>query len=119
VSGEDVLKLEELRAHREALSRMSLPMRRVAKAVCDEFHVRADELIGESRKLRLVRPRQVAIHLLMWRSDPSNPWSLNRIGRVFRRDHTTVLNDDRRIRALVVEDAELAATVARLKEGLQ
>jgi hypothetical protein len=117
---EEMEAQEKFRAHRAALARMPSLVREVTEAVCAQFGIGADELIAEGRRMKPLRARQVAIHLVMWKSERKTPpWSLNKIGRAFGgRDHTTVLSDDRRIKALILEDAALAEAVDGLKQRL-
>jgi chromosomal replication initiator protein len=119
---EDAAEREEnQRAHRAALNRMPGLVRRVAEAVCDQFDgVRADELVGESRRMRVMRARQMAIYLTVWLSERKvPPWSMGKIGKSFGgRDHTTAIHDDRRMKALILEDPYLAEVVERLKQRL-
>jgi hypothetical protein len=116
---EEMEAQEKFRAHRAALSRMPSLVREVTEAVCERFGVGADEVIAEGRRMKPLRARQVAIHLTMWKSERKTPpWSLGKIGRSFGRDHTTVLSDDRRVKALILEDAALAEAVAGLKQRL-
>jgi|SRR6056297_595955 len=57
--------------------------------VCVEMNVSEAELRGRSRAKEIARARQLAMRRLY---DEGPEWSMPRVGRVFDRDHTTVLH---------------------------
>lgn len=68
---------------------MSHPLVDVAITTsADEFHVSHDELLIPSRRRPIVFARQTACWVIRKRT----PLSFPAIGRVFRQDHTTVMN---------------------------
>lgn len=74
----------------------------VARAVAAVFGIRPAEMYTESRSRCFARPRQVA----MWILAESLPaWSLPRIGRAFKRDHTTVMSGLKRVAMIAGRDA--------------
>lgn len=92
-----------------------VPMDAIKALVAEEWWVRVRDLESDRRDRSTSRPRQVAFYL----ARELTPLSLPHIGRHFGfRDHTTVMHGIRRIGALVAKDAELAATVARLRACL-
>lgn len=78
-----------------------LTVKDIQRAVCVYYRISHDDLVGERRLRRLVRPRQVAMWLCRKLTDRSMP----DIGRRFGgRDHTTVLHAYRQIEKLRLED---------------
>ena len=86
----------------------------IQKAVCDRFGLRMLDMKAHRRNRVLARPRQIAMYL----ASELTPRSLPEIGRLFDRDHTTVLHACRRIPALAEFDRELARAVADLRDAL-
>lgn len=62
-------------------------IRAIAKQVCAETGLRMPDIMGRSRMAHLCRARE-----LMWFIAHENGASLPQIGRVFGRDHTTILH---------------------------
>lgn len=90
-------------------------VRRMNVVLCiaaQEFDIRVAEMKGVSRSRDFVVPRQVAIYICsaMFGS------SLTAIGRVFNRDHSTVLNAIRKARALIAADENLRTVAERIEQ---
>jgi chromosomal replication initiator protein len=85
---------------------------RIIEHVADYFHVSPIEVCGESRALRIVYPRQIAIYLS--REYTFQSW--NRIGRKFgNRDHTTILHSWRKITAQFASNPSIESDVTRIR----
>jgi hypothetical protein len=88
---------------------------RIQRAVCEHYHISMLDLLSERRTAVIVEPRQIAMYL----AKMLTPRSLPDIGRRFNgKDHTTILYAVRKIAALLKEDAELAATVEKIKQRI-
>lgn len=74
----------------------------VARAVAAVFGIRPAEMFTESRSRCFARPRQVAMWIL---AETMPAWSLPRIGKVFKRDHTTVMSGLKRVAMIAGRDA--------------
>ena len=84
-------------------------------ATAHHFGIRREEMLSDRREMLVIRPRQVAMYLAKQLTLKSFP----AIGRGFAdRDHTSVLHAVRRIEALLPHDAELAASIARIRDAL-
>lgn len=59
----------------------------VIKTVTDFFHISKEDLKGNKRTADTVLPRKVAMYLIR----QNTTYSLAEIGRIFNRDHSTVL----------------------------
>jgi chromosomal replication initiator protein len=86
----------------------------IQAAVCDHYHIRPIEMVSQRRGRAVARPRQVAMYL----ARELTPLSLPAIGRMFARDHTTVLHAIVTIEAIMRNDPVFAASVAMLQHNL-
>lgn len=80
------------------------------RVVAENYGLTVRQMLGESRKPRVVRARMIAMffHHIAWQNS-----TLNNIGRSFRRpdggtsrDHTTVLNAINRVRCWIENDSD-------------
>ena len=69
------------------------PLDRIIAEVAMATGVKRSEIMGGSRVRHIVSAR----HLAMWRARNETDMSLPAIGRVFRRDHTSILHAIRRM----------------------
>jgi chromosomal replication initiator protein len=86
------------------------PIRSIQRAVAEHFGVTLLDLLSDRRAAKIARPRQVA----MWIVRHSTPRSLPEIGRMFKRDHTTVIHALAQIDALMARDDRFDAEVRAL-----
>ena len=76
----------------------------IQKKTCEYFNVRTSDLISPKRSQSIVRPRQMAMTL----ARELTSYSFPEIGEEFNgRDHTTVINACRRIKALREKDPKI------------
>ena len=85
----------------------------IQAAVTAHYNLREGEILSESRKHRIVRPRHIAMHLARDLTGQSLP----QIGSRFRRHHTTVMSSLECAKKLV-ERPDFAADVAELRRRL-
>lgn len=78
------------------------------------YRIPAALLTGKSRPAHVAGPRMVAMYL----ARKLTPASLEGVGFYFERDHTTVINAERRIAMEVATSADTAAQVAFLERKL-
>jgi hypothetical protein len=78
----------------------------IQKDVCAIYNVRLDHLLSDRQDRKIVEPRHVAMAV----AAHSTLHSLPTIGRLFRRDHTTVVHAMRKI---AVEKHEIAGELVR------
>ena len=94
------------RAQQQAIS-----IANIQKAVADYYGLQLREMLGKKRTRSLARPRQVAMALAKELTEHSLP----EIGDAFAgRDHTTVMNADRRIRKDLAERRNVFHQVTEL-----
>lgn len=79
----------------------------IISAVSAYFDVPVKQIVGPRRTKDLILPRQVAVYLAV----ELTALSLPTLGRVFLRDHTTLLHGKNRIAERIKTDAKLAAQV--------
>jgi chromosomal replication initiator protein len=82
----------------------------IQRAVAAEFRIPLFELLSERRHRAAARPRQVAV----WLCRHLTPHSLSAIGRMFHRDHTTIIQSVGSVTKMMRNDPELSARVWRL-----
>lgn len=82
---------------------------RILSAVGRYYEIEPDRLLGRERHVPVSLARQVAIYLLYTETEYR---SLKGIGRVFGRDHTTVLYAVRHIEELTATDARIRRDVS-------
>ena len=88
-----------LRVHAQAIT-----IQNIQKTVADYYQVRLSDLLSESRKRSLARPRQLAMALARELTEHSLP----EIGEAFGgRDHTTVMHASKTIRNLRDSDTRV------------
>ena len=86
------------------------PAREALQAVSTRTRVPIAEILGRNRR----PPIAAARHEAVWRAHLATGWSLPRLGRFFKRDHTTVLHSIREMNKRSVRDPELRAYMAAL-----
>jgi Bacterial dnaA protein helix-turn-helix len=87
----------------------------ILSAVCREFEIRRDQIVGRRSTLPIVVPRQVAMYLMREIMEYSYP----QIGRIFKRDHTCALLARRKITAQIVAGTALGARAYDLESVLR
>lgn len=90
-------------------------IREIQQATASCFGVTLLDLLSDRRSMTVTRPRQVA----MWIASRATLHSLPTIGRVFGRDHTTVMHAIGRINGLMDDDAAFAGVVRSLAASVE
>lgn len=90
-------------------------VKRIQKAVCDEFGITLHDMLSARRSRQIVRPRQVAMYLCKTLTGKSLP----EIGRRFgHRDHTTALAAIRRVEKICAVDEAFLSRVEKLADTM-
>jgi chromosomal replication initiator protein len=85
----------------------------IIKAVCETFGLTPEILTGPERKRIHTEPRQIAIALILH----ANPkMTLKQIGKMFNRDHSTVVYSREVYNDLIENNAEFQKKVALVKQ---
>jgi chromosomal replication initiation ATPase DnaA len=82
----------------------------IINIVCDYFNVDILELKNKSRYRKYVYARQLIMYFLT-----REQITLKEIGKIFNRDHTTVVHANRTIRNLLYSDDNVQEDVAKIK----
>lgn len=93
----------EIIAERAEQRRLAPGASVVLKTVAEFWNVSVDEILGDARPMRVTHPRKV----VMWLLNVHCGHSSAEIGRLMRRDHTTILSGARSIEGLRKTDARL------------
>jgi chromosomal replication initiator protein len=91
-----------------------LTVKRIQAVVSAFYGIEPREMTSDRRAREVARPRQIAMYL----ARETTPKSLPDIGRLFKRDHTTVMHAIRRVESLMGEDDDFAVDVELLRERL-
>ena len=86
------------------------PAREALQAVSTRTRVPIADILGRNRR----PPIAAARHEAVWRVRLATGWSLPRLGRFFKRDHTTVLHSIRKMDKRSARDPELRAYMIAL-----
>lgn len=86
--------------------------RTLARALAAEMGVAWNEMIGRERRREIVRLRQIAQWILIHETK----LSLTQIGRLFSRDHSTIIHSRRVIDQESARDPGLATEIEELRE---
>ncbi len=92
------------------------PVQIVLAMVADRYYLTADEIVGERRHARFIRPRQLSMFLMR----EILLMSYEEIGTAFGwRHHTTAMHGVRQTRWRLHSDKELAASVDDLRKRVE
>lgn len=98
------------------LGNETLTASEILAAVSAEFGIPSDAIVAHRRDARHVRPR----HIAMWLCRDALDMSFPAIGKVFGRDHSTVMHGCARIEdALASGDADMTRDVSAVRQRLR
>ncbi|MBX3151953.1 chromosomal replication initiator protein DnaA [Candidatus Obscuribacterales bacterium] len=104
-----------LTPHGTPVSKPSLTVETIIKAVAEHYKLDPVDLKGKSRAGDLTTPRHIAMHLAHDLMSLSFP----RIGQAFgNRKHTSAIYADNKVKELLVGDPAVAAAVSQIKRQL-
>ncbi len=88
---------------------------KVQKEVANYFAININEILGNSRKKKVVEARQIAMYLSRYLTNKS----LNEISKAFKKkDHTTVLNAIEKVEKRMEKDRKFKLTVEFLRDKI-
>ena len=94
----------------------TLTPERIIQYVATKFDVAQEDIVGKKRSKDIVRPRHISIYLIRSLLDTSYP----SIGRIFNRDHTTIMasieNMEREIKSSASFEAQIEEYKKEIKE---
>lgn len=85
----------------------------VIGAVAEKMHVEEEQMMGRSRAGAVTQARQIAMYLLC----QVHGASTTEVGRIFGRDHSTVIHAIGRIRERAAADPAIQGVIRALSEG--
>jgi chromosomal replication initiator protein len=83
----------------------------IQRLTAEAFGLSTEDMLSRSARWRLAHPRQVAMLIAHRRT----PYSFPRLGRLFDRDHTTIITGIRSAQKRIEGSPELAAKVSELE----
>lgn len=83
-----------------AAQKRSITPQHILKRVARFFHLKSEDLLSNSRRSEIVKPRQMAIFLMRKEANLSYPT----IGSVFKKDHSTIMHSFNKIKEIVRRD---------------
>ncbi len=93
----------------------TLTVTTICEMIATQFQVSLQEMQSKSRKRKLAFPRQIAMYLCRKHTEDS----LADIGRIFNRDHSTVLHAIKKVNELTVRDTSVNAQLALLSNKIK
>lgn len=87
----------------------------IQRVACEFYGVARNEMLSGRRSIEAVHPRQVAMYLARVMTLKSFP----EIGKVFGRDHTTILHGSRKIEQRLAVDAALRDEVEQIRHLIE
>lgn len=96
----------------QELPRVSV--RRIQDVVCEYFGVTVISMLSDRRLQRCVRARRIAYYF----ARELTPHSFPLLGRLFRKDHSTILVGAKAVTAEIEKDPEFAREIEMLKERI-
>lgn len=109
------LSLAQEAMHDVLVSRPTVSIEDIARAVASRYSIKLSDLQGKRRTKSVALPRQICMHV----ARNLTAYSLEEIGGFFGgRDHTTVMYADEKISQLVKTDAAIRTAVTDIQSGL-
>lgn len=90
-------------------------VREIQDATCEYFDVKRTEMLSQRKDRRVTNARMIAVYLACEKTDHSLP----EIGRMFHRDHTTILHGRRKIAKRKLENEFFEIAVKDLESILE
>ncbi len=87
----------------------------IMKEVAKYYNISADKLSSANRSREMVQPRQVAMYLVRHLTN----YSLPEIGKVFERDHSTVLHSINKIEEYLTSTSDMKNIIDDLKKNIR
>ena len=88
---------------------------KIIRAVCSEFGITAEDIRSRSRSVRYTIPRHTASYLIRTKTNMSYP----AIGRLFNRDHTSVISSVEKAENMLAADPEYKERVDNILKKIQ
>lgn len=86
----------------------------IIESVANTFNIRESDLKGKSRKKTIANPRHIAIYLIRKHTD----LSLSEIGKIFGRDHSTIISSCKKIEQELLSNPNLSGQIEVIERNL-
>ncbi len=93
---------------------LSVTIDKIFAAVYKKFNISKEDLVGLKRTKEIAKARHIAVHLIHEITEMSYP----NIGKIFNRDHTTVMSSLEVVKKTVAKDALYAADIENIKKEI-
>ena len=93
---------------------INITVDKVFTAVFNKYNISKEELLGTKRNKDIANARHISIYLIREITEMSFP----NLGRLFNRDHTTVMNSCDQITARVAKDPLFSMELAELAKEI-
>ena len=87
----------------------------VLQAVCQRFGISIQDILGKQRSREVLMARQIAMYLLREKTG----LSLQQIGQMFGKNHSTVLHAYNRVKTTLHKDSEITSIICDLNNILE
>lgn len=87
---------------------------KILDLTCSHFKISREELFARTRRVKIVTPRQIAIHLIHKYAGLNK----SEIARLFNQNHTTILIALRRAVAISEFDESMRASMSVIENGI-
>jgi len=94
---------------------LSVTIDKIFAAVYKKFDIPKEELVGKKRTKEIAKVRHIAVYLIHEITEMSYP----NIGKIFERDHTTVMASLEVVRKTIAKDALYAADIENIKKEIE
>ena len=94
---------------------LSVTIDKIFAAVYQKFNIPKDEVVGKKRNKEIAIARHVAIYLIREITEMSFP----NIGKIFDRNHSTILSSIDIVKRRIVSDAIFHADIEKMKKDIQ
>ena len=91
-----------------------MTVEKIFSAITDHYGISRDDMVGKKREKAIAEARHISIYLIREITEMSFP----NIGKLYDRDHTTILSSYQKISRQVKSDPVFALELNELKKGL-
>ncbi len=93
---------------------ISVTVERIFSAVTDRYGISRDDIVGKKREKQIAEARHISIYLIREITEMSLP----NIGKLFDRDHSTILSSYQKVARHVALDSSFAMEMNELKKSI-
>jgi len=110
----DYAKSVEILNFKGEIEKKTIYVEEIIEKVSEHFKLTKDKIIKGTREKEIVIPRQIAMYLSRKLTDSS----LKSIGKIFGKDHSTIIHGHKSVERLIKENNQLKNDVYRVTKQL-